>query len=328
MDKESLIVIITYNSGDFIQECLQSLAGQTYRDWRLVMVDNGSRDDTIDKIRNLRNRTAAFDSQGLRLVRMRRNLGFARAVDHAVFDLQTDRKEAPGYRYLILLNPDISLFPDALERLVSTFKESAPAKMPPVGAAGGLILDYEKDIVQHMGGRVTGNLITYHEGAGRKYEDTGQQAEAEVAGADYVTGAFFATPYGLFCRSGGLDRGYRPLYFEELDYCLRLREAGWSIVSNPGAVCRHFEGASVKSFSRRFYRHYHKNRIRCAVINMDMTGILRIFIPAELKWLKDKATRDQTVPLLYAYLINTVFLLFNLSVRLKNHFILTRIELK
>jgi GT2 family glycosyltransferase len=101
-----------------------------------------------------------------------------------------------------------------------------------------------------------------------------------------VTGAFFATRYKLFSDAGGFDRNYRPVYFEELDYCLKLSEAGWRIVSNQQAVCRHFEGASVKSFSGRFYRHYHKNRLRCALLNMDILELLRIFLPAEIRWLK------------------------------------------
>ena len=61
-----------------------------------------------------------------------------------------------------------------------------------------------------------------------------------VTGSDYVTGAFFATVFSLFRDSGGFDRGYRPVYFEELDYCLRLREAGWKVVSNTGGSVQAF----------------------------------------------------------------------------------------
>ncbi|MCJ7665170.1 MAG: glycosyltransferase, partial [Actinobacteria bacterium] len=150
----------------------------------------------------------------------------------------------------------------------------------------------------------------------------------KLVDADYVTGAFFATRFSLFKAAGGFDRGYRPVYFEELDYCLKLKEAGWRIVSNPGARCRHFEGASVKKFSPRFYRYYHKNRIRCAVINLDIPEFIRFFIPAELKWLIHSATRDQTRPILYAYFMNKLLLLYNLGIKIKNYFILNRIELK
>ncbi len=143
-----------------------------------------------------------------------------------------------------------------------------------------------------------------------------------------MTGAFFATRFSLFTGAGGFDRGYRPVYFEELDYCLKLKEAGWQIVSNMRARCRHFEGASIKKFSSRFYRHYHKNRIRCAIINLDVLEFIRFFIPAESRWLIRKATKDQALPVLYAYFINTLLLLYNLGVKIKNYFILNKIELK
>jgi GT2 family glycosyltransferase len=259
---------------------------------------------------------------------MKKNIGFSGAVNHAVFDLKKSKENGNGYRYLVLLNPDISLFPDALENLLASFEPATPGGGLDVGAAGGLILEYEKDVVQHMGGRITPNFITFHEGAGKKYNRPVRSGESSIIESDYATGAFFATIFSLFRDSGGFDRGYRPVYFEELDYCLKLREAGWRVVSNMEAVCRHFEGASLKKFSNRFYRHYHKNRLRCAVLNMDIPDLFRIFFPAEARWLKSGVTRDQKAPLLYAYFVNTVFFVFNLAIRLKNHFILGRIELK
>ncbi len=327
MHNRSLIVIVTYNSRDFIEDCLRSVTGQTYRDWKLVIVDNNSSDGTLSSIRQFRNQSAGLDNDNFRLVRLRKNIGFSRAVNHAALDLSS-RRGTDSFEYLILLNPDICLFPDALEKLVSTFRKGSQEGGTAIGACGGLILEYDRDVIQHRAGKITGNFITRHEGSGEEFDISSTGADAGLVESDYVTGAFFATRYHLFCRSGGFDRGYRPVYFEELDYCLRLREAGWRVAANQSAVCRHFEGASVKSFSQRFYRHYHKNRLRCALLNMDILELARIFLPAEIRWLRQGATRDQAAPLLYAYFINSVFLLFNLGLRIKNHFILNRIELK
>jgi len=327
MNERSLIIIVTHNSSDFIGGCLESIAGQTYKAWRLIVVDNNSADGTVKRIRELRNQTTEFDRQNFRLICWKRNKGFSGAVNHTVSHLNKEGT-AGDYKYLILLNPDVSLFPDALERLLATFDPAEPGGGPHVGAAGGLILEYEKDIIQHMGGSITPNFITFHQGAGKEYRGPAAVKGKTIWEPDYVTGAFFATPLGLFRDSGGFDRGYRPVYFEELDYCLKLKEAGWRVVSNTRAVCRHFQGASIKRFSSRFYRNYHKNRLRCAVINMDIPQLVKIFIPAEIRWLRKDATRDQAAPLLYAYLLNIIFFVFNLAVRLKNHFILNRIELK
>ncbi len=396
MKDKSLIVIVTYNSADFIEDCLISIAEQDYREWQRVMVDNDSIDDNVKRIRHLWNQTTAFNAENFKLITLKKNIGFARAVNHAVFSRigtaagargekgYTKRSSRHnrailsrkgktgiyGYRtfagksgsgaagdlfgHLILLNPDICLLPGALKNLTGTFGQEAGRQ---IGACGGLILDYEKDVVQHLAGKMTPNFITYHEGAGISlssldrgsgddgispgddgisqgddnisgHAEGGSAIKGELAEADYVTGAFFATRFSLYVKAGGFDSGYRPLYFEELDYCLKLREAGWRIVSNLRARCRHFEGASVKKFSRRFYRHYHKNRIRCAVINLDIPEFIRFFIPAELKWLVRSATRDQALPVLYAYFINILLLLYNLSVKIKNYLILNKIELK
>jgi len=350
MKDKSLIVIVTYNSGNFIEDCLMSIAEQNHRSWQLVIIDNDSSDDTVQRIRHLRNQTTAFDTENFKLIHLRKNIGFARAVNQAAFSSikaapgRKKEKNSGGFDYLILLNPDICLLPEALKNLTATFRAEGRND---IGACGGLILDYEKDVVQHLSGKITPNFITYHDGAGIDLSDIDRRAAAapngnkgpfgtgiagghsgEILEADYVTGAFFATRLSLFTSAGGFDRGYRPVYFEELDYCLKLKEAGWQIVSNISARCRHFEGASIKKFSNRFYRHYHKNRIRCAIINLDAVEFIRFFIPAEIKWLIRKATKDQALPILYAYFINALLLLYNLGVKIKNYFILNRIELK
>jgi len=373
MEDKSLIVIVTYNSGNFIEDCLTSITEQDHRNWRLVVIDNDSSDDTVHRIRHLRNQTTAFNAENFKLMILRKNIGFARAVNHAVFGSigagggRKKKKNSAGFDYLILLNPDICLLPGALENLTATFKGEGRST---IGASGGLILDYEKDVVQHLSGKVTPNFITYHDGAGMSLSDIDQgtmadkdedkqpfdldagrvigtvardnyvsggqvnkritkdKKRADIVEADYVTGAFFATRFSLFTSAGGFDRGYRPVYFEELDYCLKLKEAGWQIVSNMRARCRHFEGASIKKFSSRFYRHYHKNRVRCAIINLDVLEFIRFFMPAELRWLVRKATKDQALPILYAYFMNTLLLLYNLGVKINNYFILNKIELK
>jgi hypothetical protein len=96
-----------------------------------------------------------------------------------------------------------------------------------------------------------------------------------------------------------------------------------SIVSK-NVVARHFEGASVRKFSRNFYKYYHKNRIRCAVLNSTCRSFFTIFIPAEVKWVKNAATRDQVSAIVLSYFLNFLFLPYNLIIRLKNYFILKK----
>jgi len=347
MDNKSLIVIVTYNSQDFIENCLHSIAGQNYKDWFLVIIDNGSSDSSVAKIREFRNMSSEITSSNFKLITLKENIGFAAAVNYAVFNFISRKKKSleEELGLLILLNPDIYLNRSALQKLISTFRITEDRSLPPVrigriGAAGGLILDYKKDTIQHLGGKIKDNFITSHIDFGKSYfdlkwesrqkKDRGNELNSanDVKDVDYVTGAFFATGYKLFKSIGGFDSGYRPAYFEELDYCLKIRRSGWRVVVTPESIARHFEGASVEKFSRNFYRYYHKNRVRCAIINLGFLKFLKKFFPSELNWLRNKVTSDQIFPIFYAYFINFVFLSYNLIIKLKNHLILNKLELK
>lgn len=344
MGTKSLIVIVTYNSQDFIENCLRSITGQNYKEWFLVVIDNGSSDSSVAKIREFRNMSSEITSGNFKLITLKKNIGFSRAVNYAVFNFISGKKKSleEELGFLILLNPDIYLNRNALQKLISTFRIIEDQNLPPVriGAAGGLILDYKKDAIQHLGGKIKDNFITSHIDFGKSYFDLKQEFRQEkdrgnelnsandVKDVDYVTGAFFVTEFKLFKSIGGFDSGYRPVYFEELDYCLKIRRSGWRVVVNPKSIARHFEGASVEKFSRNFYRYYHKNRVRCAIINLGFLNLLKKFFPSELNWLRDKVTSDQIFPIFYAYFINFVFLPYNLIIKLKNHLILNKLELK
>ena len=342
MSIKSLIVIVTYNSEDFIEKCLRSIIAQNYKDWFLVIIDNASGDNTAVKIREFRNMYPEITTHNFKLIVLKNNIGFAAAVNYAVFNFAAEKKKdiEEHLEFLVLLNPDIYLNRDALKKIISTFdtvneKESLPVK---IGAAGGLILDYKGGTVQHLGGKISDNFITYHIGFGKNYPDLKKGLKQEkVEGGkfnfaektkdvDYITGAFFVADFKLFKKMSGFDAGYRPVYFEELDYCLKLKKMGRKITVNPDSIAKHFEGASVKKFSKNFYKFYHKNRVRCAVINLGFIDFFKKFSKAEMLWLKNKAARDQFLPLFYAYFINFIFLPCNLIVKLKNHLILNNLE--
>ena len=322
MNIETLIVVVTYNSRDYIENCINSIIASDYKKWFLAIIDNNSADDTLLRIEGLKakivlnNSAPAVIKDGInfKIIRMKKNIGFAAAVNYAVSDIMFKQK-TPALKNaenLVLLNPDLCIEKNTLSELLSTFTAVKSA-----GAVGGVIYDYNGSNIQHAGGIIKDNFITAHLTSPR-------QADSTVYRTDYVTGALFATKIDFFKNLGGFDSGYRPAYFEELDYCKKLASVGLSAVVNIKAVARHFEGASTGKFSPFFYRYYHKNRIRCAIINSGLSGFFKSFIPAEVKWLRNEATQDQLKPLAMAYFLNFVFLLYNLIVKIKNFFIISR----
>ncbi len=326
MDIETLIVVVTYNSSGYIENCINSILASDYKKWFLTIIDNNSSDDTAEKITeltadNISGKTGSFsiaDSKNFKLLKMVKNAGFARAVNYSVYKYPYGLPDAGlnHVKNLILINPDLCIEENTLSELLHSL-----GCMSDCGAAGGLIYDYEGKKVQHAGGRVEDNYITSH-----IVETTGNKIS--IYPVDYVTGALFATKMDVFKDLGGFDTGYRPAYFEELDYCRKLYLSGLKPYINLNACAKHFEGASSGKFSYNFYRYYHKNRIRCAIINYGFIRFFNKFIPSEIKWLRLQTTKDQRRPLFEAYFLNFVFLFYNLMIKIRNFFIIKRLKEK
>jgi GT2 family glycosyltransferase len=345
MDIENLIVIVTYNSRDFIEDCIKSIAVSDIKKCFLAVIDNNSGDGTSEKlafVEGLLKATQTNQSEGLKFkfISLKKNIGFSAAVNYCVFKffLKEYPESAENTEFLILINPDVLVEKSTLTNLTSTFgnaqdsagvsaaansagaeymglSASASGEVNKAGAAGSLIYDYKGEKIQHAGGLIQDNFITSHiesipAGSGRLIE------------SDYATGAIFATKFKYFLKLKGFDTGYRPVYFEEVDFCLKLKKLKLNVFTNTSSVARHFEGASIGKFSADFYRYYHKNRVRCALINSSCAGFLKKFIPAELKWIREKATPDQYKALVFAYFLNFLFLIYNLAVKIKNVFLI------
>ncbi len=221
----------------------------------VVVLDNASQDGSAEMVRERFPTAVLLESE--------ENLGFARGYNRAA-------ARAEG-RHLLMLNPDTVVRPGALERLVS-FLDSHPR----VGAAGPRLLNPDGSLQfscrrfprplaavfrnTPLGRLAPGNRFT------RDYlmSDWNHGEAREV---DWVSGAAVCIRREAWEEVGGFDEGYF-MYAEDMDWCLRAREAGWRIYYVPEAVIVHRIGGSsdqramvmVVEFHRsmaRFYgRHY------------------------------------------------------------------------
>jgi O-antigen biosynthesis protein len=338
MEINTLIIVVTFNSEAFIEKCLGSIMSSSFNRWFLVVLDNNSRDLTIDKVNQFVSSSKKLNSANFKLIKLNKNVGFAAAVNHVVH-LQNQQEligrlePAMQIKYLILLNPDLYLEETALNNLIMPF-EKIPYKDNErnAGAVGGIIFDYVGKSIQHAGGNFKDNFLTFHSRQGEVPSDMlipywtyPKDSGVFLEEAQYVTGALFATKLEYFRSLGGFDPGYKPLYFEELDYCLKLKKLSLKIFVSPNSTARHFEGGSVEKFSSKFYKYYHKNRIRCAIINYSCRDFFKLFIREELRWLKTAAAKEQSRALLYAYFYNLLFLACNLIAKIRNYLIISKL---
>lgn len=287
------VIIVLYNSAEHIGPCLKSLSSLECARLEVVMVDNGSEDESVRLAREGA-REAGLSSV---ISVLPRNRGFAAAVNHG-FSLS--RGEV-----VLLLNPDTEVYPDAVSALVEAMRDQT------VGVAGCKVYDPDGKTVQHAGGYVRDNGLTMHYGVGQP--DSAQFEEMKDVA--YVTGAALAVRRDVFLRAGKLDPGYFPAYFEEVDLCLRVRRLGYRVAYVPGAKVVHHESVTTGRFTERYYYLYHRNRVRFMLKNYSWRFLLERAFPMEERWLSMIEPWEQAVPLNKAYVLNIVRLPLTLLAR-------------
>jgi GT2 family glycosyltransferase len=214
---ELSILIVAYQRAELLLRCLESLA--TSKPFEVIVIDNASSDATPALLARV---------DGARIVCETRNTGFPAAVNRAA-------KMARG-RTLLLLNHDAAPAPGAIDAALAALTGD-------VGAVGArLVLSDGRLQEAGCAIRADGSCV----GIGR-----GAPAEAPEhmfrRDADFCSGAFLLTPRALFEELGGLDEGYGPAYYEEVDYCVRLWKHGRRVLYEPDALVEHFEFASTPS---------------------------------------------------------------------------------
>ena len=253
------IVIPVRNGRRFLAACLGSLAAQQAEAPELavsiVVVDNASIDGSAGWV--------AQHAPHITLIRNQGNLGFAGGCNQGLAAAPAD--------VAILLNQDTQVHPGWLRALVGAFAD------PTVGVAGCKIYYPDGTTLQHAGAFVQSPQhfgIHHHQ----HEPDTGQADESRPV--EWVTGAAFAIRRAVIDQIGLLDEGFWPGYFEDMDYCLRARAAGFQVWYCAQATLTHQESASSIDHES-LQRFYHRGRLRCALKHMAPQAWVDTFMAAE-----------------------------------------------
>ena len=262
------IIVISWDSIEFLGECLKSVREQTYQDWELIVVDNGSEDGSADLVRE------KFPEA--RLIANSQNLGFSRAGN---LGLRDSRGE-----WVLFINPDVRLETNWLEKALLAFKIS-----PRIGMVTGKILRFDRSTIDSTGQFLSRSRRAIERGYNQP--DRGQYDRQGFVFSVCGAVALYRREMVEALRLNGefLDEDFFAFY-EDLDVGWRANLLGWRGYYVPDAIAYHYRGGSQKGggwlarFSQLSQRpteikfHIVKNRY-LTIIKNDRWGKTLLSLP-------------------------------------------------
>ena len=240
------VVIVAYRCRDHLRRCLASVERHAPARTHVWVVDNDSRDGTVELVRG--------EFPFVSLIESGENAGFARASNLGI--------AAGSAPYVLALNPDTELRENTLGTLLELMEEH-----PEVGIAGPR-LEQPDGTFDHASRRSFPTLLGalgHFSGIGRRLEGGPlaqyRAPEVERGPVDAVNGAFMLIRREALDRVGAFDEGYW-MYMEDLDLCFRFKEAGWVTWYEPSVKAVHVKGGSAGRRSPRLVLAFHSGMSR------------------------------------------------------------------
>jgi GT2 family glycosyltransferase len=229
------VVVLNFNGWRDTEVCLSSLQHLHYDNYEVIVVDNGSTEDSSFRL------TSEFPS--VRLIETGKNLGFAGGCNVGIrFAL------AHGAQFIWLLNNDTTVDCSALQALVDTAKSD-----PCIAAVGSAIYDMNApERMQAWGG----GHVNFYLGRSRHFLETVDDNQIE-----FITGASMLISREAIESVGLLDDGFF-MYWEDADYCFRLRHEKWKLAVAAQSKVWHKSSASVGAKSARMDAYFNASALR------------------------------------------------------------------
>lgn len=247
------VIIVTYNSGEHLDELLSSLElAAAGRSVRTIVVDNGSSDATLQ---------IAAARSSVRLVESGRNLGYAGGIN-------LGREHGGRRRSILVLNPDLRLEAGSIDRLLTAQAATGAGVVfaQLVDDEGEVLRSIRRDpsLTRALGDALFGDHLRTRPGwATESVNDAAAYDRAHAI--DWATGAALLVSDECDRVVGAWDESFF-MYSEEVDYAIRARTAGFAAVFEPTARAAHAEGGSGRSIDLtallalnrvRLYAKYH-----------------------------------------------------------------------
>lgn len=272
---EATVIVVTYNSADDIDALLTSLRAETGEAaLRVVVADNSSTDDTVGKV-------AAHPD--VTLVRTGGNLGYSAGINAA-------HRHAPAAEHRLILNPDLTVEPGAIRRLLDRLRtEHVGVVAPRILAGDGTrspSIRREPSILRALGDAAFGAHWRRRPGW-LSDMDWHEEDYRSAHTIDWASGAALLVRAEVAAALHWDERYF--LYSEETDFQRRVRDAGWDVWFEPSATVRHRQGGSGTSaalvalsevnrirYARKHHRYIYSAAYRGAVIAFNAARAHRV----------------------------------------------------
>jgi GT2 family glycosyltransferase len=270
---ELSVVIVSYNTRELLKKCIQSIY-MTYpnNNLEILVVDNGSSDGSPTMVRD--------EYGNVILIENKENLGFAKANNIAI--------NISKGRYVLLLNPDTVVTEGCLDKCIQYLDEHKD-----IGVLGCKVVlpDGKLDLACRRSFptpevsfyRMTGLSKLFPKNKLLAQYNLTYLDENETYEVDSVVGAFMMGRREVIERVGMLDEDYF-MYGEDIDWCYRIKQAGWKVIYFHEAEIAHYKGASggkknpriIREFYRAmylFYKKHYKSKYSIFVTGFIYSGI-------------------------------------------------------
>ncbi|WP_456325889.1 glycosyltransferase, partial [Desulfonauticus submarinus] len=220
------IVIVTYNSLNDIKPCLHSILTNTRLPYEVIIIDNASKDGTVDYLKSIK-------AENIRIILNEQNLGFARAVNQGINIAKGD--------YIVLLNPDTIVTPHWAERMMAHFKKDVGAVGPVSNYVAG-----QQNLKIHVEINSLPKKININQVAEKlARKNNGKSLETKL-----LIGFCLMTKKEVLNKVGLLDEDFF-LGSEDLEFCWRLRQKGYKLIVATDTFIYHKGHASFNTVSKR-----------------------------------------------------------------------------
>lgn len=260
------IVIVNWNTGNHLRECLTAVSvsqREGYRLGRVIVVDNASHDHSAENLQ--------FSKLPLTVVHNAINRGFAAASNQGAALCTGD--------YLLFLNPDTRVYPDTLAKSVHMMESPECSR---IGIFGVQLIDENGEVSRdcsrflaprHFMHAMLGlNRVSPSRFPGNLYRDFDHLRSRII---EHVMGSYFFVRLDLFQKLGAFDERFF-VYYEDVDFSLRALREGWTTFFFVGAKCYHRGGGSSRQIkarrlfyelrSRIFYAYKHFGFVKASAL--------------------------------------------------------------